>query len=261
VDFVTKPSGTVSRDLDRVAERLLDALRAAASANLDMLPVRIAPAPVAPRPRRAPRARPGAPTAVLIAASTGGPRALSEMVPRLPTRLGAAVLIVQHMPARFTRTFAERLDSAGRLRVTEAADGDEVRSDHVYLAPGDFHMRVRRDGGKVRIALDQGPNLWGVRPAADHLFHSASEVYGPNTVGVVLTGMGRDGAAGLASVVAAGGYGIAQDRATSVIFGMPAAAAASAHRVLPLGEVPLTVAREVSLRGRGRPLAAAGEEP
>jgi two-component system, chemotaxis family, protein-glutamate methylesterase/glutaminase len=262
VDFVTKPSGTVSRDLDRVAERLLDALRAAAAANLDMLPVRMAPASrVAPRPRRAPRARPGAPTAVLIAASTGGPRALSEMVPRLPARLGAAVLIVQHMPARFTRTFAERLDSAGRLRVTEAADGDEVRSDHVYLAPGDFHMRVRRDGGKVRIALDQGPNLWGVRPAADHLFRSASEVYGPNAVGVVLTGMGRDGAAGLASVVAAGGYGIAQDRATSVIFGMPAAAASCAHRVLPLGEMPITVAREVSLRGTGRPLAATGEEP
>jgi two-component system, chemotaxis family, protein-glutamate methylesterase/glutaminase len=270
VDFVAKPSGTISLDLATVGERLLDALRAAASANLKMLPVRMgrrpahppAPAPAAPVPpprrRRAP-AGDAAPTVVAIAASTGGPRALTELVPQLRVPLGAAVLVVQHMPARFTRTFAERLDGAGPLRVTEAADGDAVRPDHLYLAPGDFHMRLIREGGEVRIALDQDPSIWGVRPAADPLFRSVAEVYGARSVGVVLTGMGRDGAAGLGAIVEAGGYGIAQDRATSVIFGMPAAAAAVADEVLPLDAIAAAVAREVAARPRGRASAPAAE--
>jgi two-component system chemotaxis response regulator CheB len=264
VDFVAKPSGTISLDLDTVGERLLDALRAAATANLEMLPVRMgrraAPAPpLRPGPRPRPRGAP-AEAAVAIAASTGGPRALSELVPRLRSPLGAAVLVVQHMPARFTRTFAERLDGMGPLRVTEAAHGDVVRPDHLYLAPGDYHMRVVREGGEVRIALDQGPTLWGVRPAADPLFRSVAEVYGARSVGVVLTGMGRDGAGGLGAIVDAGGHGIAQDRATSVIFGMPAAAAPVASQVLPLDAVPAALARAVAARTPRASAARAAEE-
>jgi two-component system, chemotaxis family, protein-glutamate methylesterase/glutaminase len=252
VDFVAKPSGTISLDLDTVSERLLDALRAAAAANLAPIPLRIA------RPRGTPRrggaarrrVRPGdaAPVAVAVAASTGGPRALSELVPQLPASLGAALLVVQHMPARFTRTFAERLDGMAPLRVSEAVDGEPVRAGHVYLAPGDHHMRVVRAGGEVRIALDREPTLWGVRPAADPLFRSVSEAFGARAVGVVLTGMGRDGAAGLAAMTAAGAHGIAQDRATPVIFGMPAAAAAAAHEVLALDAIPAAVEREVAGR-------------
>jgi two-component system, chemotaxis family, protein-glutamate methylesterase/glutaminase len=259
VDFVAKPSGTISLDLETVAERLLDALRAAASANLKVIPVRFPAAPPATTPARRPaRGRrapaPGAPAGaapgvlVAIAASTGGPRALTELLPRLRPPLGAAVLVVQHMPARFTRTFAERLDGMSALRIGEAADGEPVRPDRVYLAPGDHHMRLVRDGDEVRIALDQGPSIWGVRPAADPLFRSVAELYGPRTVGVVLTGMGRDGAAGLRAVVDAGGHGIAQDRATSVIFGIPAAAAPVAHEVLPLGEMAVAIEREVAAR-------------
>jgi two-component system, chemotaxis family, protein-glutamate methylesterase/glutaminase len=256
VDFVAKPSGTISLDLDTVGERLLDALRAAASANLGAIPLRMGrgarppaqAAPPAPRRRRAPGAGAGAGVAVAIAASTGGPRALSELVPRLGVPLGAAVLVVQHMPARFTRTFAERLDGMGPLHAAEAVDGDVVRPDHLYLAPGDFHMRVVREGGEVRIVLDRGPTLWGVRPAADPLFRSVAEVYGGRAVGVVLTGMGRDGAAGLAAMKEAGAHGIAQDRATSVIFGMPAAAAATADEVLPLDAIPAAVERAVAAR-------------
>jgi two-component system, chemotaxis family, protein-glutamate methylesterase/glutaminase len=255
---VTKPSWTVPRAIDRVAERLLDALRAAAAANLRMLPVRMGSAdavaePPTPRPRRGTGAR----SAVVIAASTGGPRALSALVPRLPAALGAAVLIVQHMPARFTRTFAERLNALGPLPVTEAVHGEPIRDDHVYLAPGNFHMRVRVDGGTPCIALDQEPTLWGVRPAADHLFRTAAGAYGSGTVGVVLTGMGRDGAAGLDAVVGAGGYGIAQDRASSVIFGMPAAAAPIANEVVALDGVHGVIAREVARRG-GRAARARG---
>lgn len=300
VDFVAKPSGTISLNLDTVADRLLEALRAAATANLSVIPVRVrrpaaaapAPPPVeAPaepaadphagvdasarrrrrtRPEAEPVRRPVAPaaeagraaeTVVAIAASTGGPRALTELIPRLRAPLGAAVLIVQHMPARFTRSFAERLDGMSALRVTEAAEGDLVRPDRVYLAPGDFHMRVVRDGGENRIALDQEPTIWGVRPAADRLFRSVAELFGPRAVGVVLTGMGRDGAEGLREIVDAGGYGIAQDRASSVIFGMPAAAAKSADAVLPLDAIHLGIEREVDLRAApAHAFHSAGEE-
>jgi two-component system chemotaxis response regulator CheB len=294
VDFVAKPSGTISLNLDTVADRLLEALRAAATANLSVIPVRVRrPAPAAPpagapaetsgdaeaaapaeasarRKRRKPEAeprRPAAPavdtrrtadTVVAIAASTGGPRALTELIPRLRAPLGAAVLIVQHMPARFTRSFAERLDGMSPLRVSEAADGERVCADHVYLAPGDYHMRVVRDGGEVRIALDQEPTMWGVRPAADRLFRSVAELFGPRAVGVVLTGMGRDGAEGLREIVDAGGFGIAQDRASSVIFGMPAAAARAADEVMPLDLIHTGIERQVDARSAPA-LAASGE--
>jgi two-component system chemotaxis response regulator CheB len=290
VDFVAKPSGTISLNLDTVADRLLDAMRAAATANLSVIPVRVRRPPAAPveagvdpeaagraeptaRRRRRTRTeeprRPAAPspgtgrsaeTVVAIAASTGGPRALTELVPRLRAPLGAAVLIVQHMPARFTRSFAERLDGMSALRVTEAADGDLVHPDRVYLAPGDFHMRVVRENGEVRIALDQEPTVWGVRPAADRLFRTVAELFGARAVGVVLTGMGRDGAEGLREIVDAGGYGIAQDRASSVIFGMPAAAARAADAVLPLDAIHLGIEREVDLRAAPAFALPAGDE-
>ncbi|HEU4881212.1 MAG TPA: chemotaxis response regulator protein-glutamate methylesterase [Longimicrobium sp.] len=294
VDFVAKPSGTISLNLDTVADRLLQALRAASTANLAVLPVRVrrpsappppndpaeetngaapaqtsvapprrrkrAPAPAAEPPTRAAHVGRSAETVVAIAASTGGPRALTELVPRLRAPLGAAVLIVQHMPPRFTRSFAERLDGMSRLRVVEAAEGDVVRPDHVYLAPGDWHMRVIREGGEVRIALDQEPTIWGVRPAADPLFRTVAEAFGARAVGVVLTGMGKDGAEGLRDIVESGGYGIAQDRASSVIYGMPAAAAKIADTVLPLDEIHLGIERELDARAALSLAAAPGGE-
>jgi two-component system, chemotaxis family, protein-glutamate methylesterase/glutaminase len=248
VDFVAKPSGSISPDLVHAKDRLLDALRAGLRANLSNVRPPAArrriPALRIPALREAEVRRP-ARAAVAIAASTGGPRALAEVIPQLPAGLPAAVLVVQHMPARFTASLARRLAALSALPVEEAVDGEEVLEGRVYVAPGEQHLRVAEQDGVRRIALDREPTLWGVRPAADHLFRSVAAVYGAAAVGVVLTGMGRDGSEGLRRVVERGGVGIAQDRATSVIYGMPQLAAPSAEAVLPLDRIAAAIDERV----------------
>jgi two-component system chemotaxis response regulator CheB len=242
VDFVRKPSGPISLDLETVGESLMAALRAGTQVNLGSVQLLA-------RPRFVDSVLPGtaadASYAVAIAASTGGPRALAEVIPNLPSDLDAAVFVVQHMPAGFTRRLAARLDSMSHLPVSEAQEGETVEVNHVYLAPGGHHMRVAKGvGGRRQITLDEGPTIWGVRPAADPLFTSISDHFGRQSVGVVLTGMGRDGSDGLHAIRAAGGIGIVQDRDTSTIYGMPHAALlrAGADRVAALEDVAAAVA-------------------
>jgi two-component system chemotaxis response regulator CheB len=250
VDFVRKSSGPISLDLETVAETLLAALRAATQVNLAGVQVLARPRFVDPElPTVAPPLPTGATAAVAIASSTGGPRALAEVIPNLPGDLRAAVLVVQHMPAGFTRSLAARLDLMSKLRVAEAAHGESIQDRHVYLAPGGLHMSVVSDErGTRRIALDSNPPVWGVRPAADPLFASVAQHFGRAAVGVVLTGMGRDGAEGLRRMREAGGQGVVQDRATSTIYGMPQAALqrAGAELVVALGDVAPAI---VSLLG------------
>ncbi|MDQ4079892.1 MAG: chemotaxis-specific protein-glutamate methyltransferase CheB, partial [Gemmatimonadota bacterium] len=218
VDFVKKPGGPISLDIGGVRDRLLDALRASREVNLRGVSVlarrsghRVAV--------RAVNAGSWATRVIAVAASTGGPRALAELVPALRADVDAAVLIVQHMPAGFTKSLAERLDLHSPLAVAEATDGERVVHNRVYLAPGGQHMRVRLEAGVPVIALDTTPPVWGVRPSADPLFRSVADVFGAASIGVVLTGMGRDGAEGLRAIHEAGGLGVAQDRATSIIYG------------------------------------------
>ncbi|MHC5269564.1 protein-glutamate methylesterase/protein-glutamine glutaminase [Enterococcus sp. LJL98] len=154
--------------------------------------------------------------AVVIGASTGGPKSLLKIIKDLPAPLRLPIFIVQHMPKGFTASFAQRMNEESQVEVKEAEHGEPIQNK-VYLAPGDYHMVVR-DG---RIWLDQEEKVHGTRPAVDHLFRSAAQVYGKELVGLLLTGMGRDGAAGMKQIVLQGGYNIAQDKESSIVFGMP----------------------------------------
>ena len=251
VDLVAKEEERGTAATARFAERLLIVLRAARAAEVKRL--------AAPE-RRQREVVPGpqstatgvARLCVAVAASTGGPRALAEIVPQLPIGLDAAVLIVQHMPPKFTRSLAERLASQSRFRVVEAQHAMPVLTDTAYVAPGDYHMRVTSGPNGPLLALDQEPSVWGVRPAADPLFSSVASQFGPRAIGVVLTGIGRDGAHGLRKIHDAGGIGIAQDRETATIYGMPGAAlqAGGARYVLPVTEIAGRVAIEL---GRMKP--------
>jgi two-component system chemotaxis response regulator CheB len=245
VDFVHKPSGSPRDTADLLAARLLDALRAASCVNLRGVAMLARPSLVE---HTTPAVPLGAAThAVVIAASTGGPRALAEVVSKLPAGLDAAVLVVQHMPAGFTTSLAMRLNAMSPLGVTEARHGDRIEHGRVYVAPGGMHMRVIDVAGVPMIALDQTPPIWGVRPSADPLFRSAAQRFGAALVGVVLTGMGRDGAEGLRAIRDRAGYAIVQDKATSIVYGMPQAALATAgaDRTLPLGEIALEIGAAV----------------
>lgn len=248
VDFVRKPSGPISLDFDVVRERLVDALRAAAVVNLGGISVLARASLVEPTPP--PTAIGGATRCVCIAASTGGPRALADVIPRLPAGLDAAVLVVQHMPAGFTRSLATRLDGISRLHVTEAVEGESLVHGRVYIAPGGQHMRLSPGAHGQAIALDGGPPVWGVRPAADPLFKDVAHAFGGDAVAAVLTGMGRDAADGVRAILDAGGDAVAQDKATSIIYGMPQAAVAigGAQRVLPVREIPHAITEMVGAR-------------
>ncbi|WP_242448343.1 chemotaxis response regulator protein-glutamate methylesterase [Cellulomonas sp. WB94] len=273
-DYVTKPSntGSVQESLAQVAGQLLPKIKAlvprvqpvSASAFRATPPGAASLTGAAPRAagiarvpdgaHRLPgtlRAEPAphAVRAVILGSSTGGPEALSRFVSGLSAPLPVPVLIVQHMPPVFTRQLAARLDRMGPSTVVECAGDEELVPGHVYIAPGDRHLELRRSGAGVRTVLTDSPPVNFCRPSVDVLFRSAVGVLGGDLLAVVLTGMGADGRTGCEAVVSAGGTVVVQDEATSVVWGMPGAVASAglAHRVLPIADVPHTV--EALVRG------------
>ena len=175
---------------------------------------------------------------IALGASTGGVQALTEVLTALPATCPGVVL-VQHMPARFTASFAERLDSICAVEVREAADGDNVIPGRVLIAPGGHHMRLRRSGARYHVEVVDGPDVHHQKPSVDVLFEAVAKYAGANAVGAILTGMGADGAQGLLTMRRAGARTIAQDEATSTVFGMPMEAikCGAAEKVLPLSDV------------------------
>jgi two-component system, chemotaxis family, protein-glutamate methylesterase/glutaminase len=191
-----------------------------------------------------PRRIGGGPRLVVIVCSTGGPRALGELLPLLPSPLGAGAVVVQHMPQGFTASLAARLDAASPLAVREAAGGEPLAPGTVLVAPGGAHLRLA--GGRARLSEEQP--VGGLRPRADLTIADAARLYGPRTLLVVLTDMGRDGLEGARAVRAAGGRVLAEDESTCAVYGMPRAVvdAGLADEVLPLDALPAAIAREAA---------------
>jgi two-component system chemotaxis response regulator CheB len=239
VDFVLKPNADVADGLVEMAADLTDKIRAAAAAVVKRYVDPVAKARRAPPPP-SPAQSPARPTRcddtiLVIGASTGGTEALKDLLERVP-RTAPPILVTQHMPPGFTRSFAERLDRLCEIDVCEATAGMRLLSGNAYIAPGSAHLLVARRGSVGYTALDDGPTVNRHRPAVDVLFRSAAQTYGKRVIGVILTGMGRDGTAGMGELYAADAYTIAQDEATCVVFGMPKAAieAGVVHKVAPL---------------------------
>ena len=239
VDFVTKPAGEVSVDLSKIADELRSKLLAAASAKPRASSASLSvPSPRTTSPIAIPRTTlPGAlPRLCVIAVSTGGPAALSEVIPALPVDLRLAIVVVQHMPAGFTGALAERLHAQSRVAVREAQAGDRPLAGGVLIAPGDRHLEFDETGACI---LTDGPLVNGCRPAADVTMQSAAKVYGRRTLAVVMTGMGKDGTAGALAIKRMQGKTAAQDAETSVIYGMPKAAieAGAIDEICALGDI------------------------
>ncbi len=185
---------------------------------------------------------------VAIGCSTGGPNALSQLLPALPDGFAVPVLIVQHMPPAFTRFFAQRLSSLCPLPVKEAAGGEALLPGQVWVAPGGFHLEVAADGARQKLRLSQAPPENSCRPSVDVLFRSLAPVFGGRVLAVVLTGMGQDGLRGCELLAAAGAQIVAQDEASSVVWGMPGfvAKAGLAEAVLPLSEIAGRIVERVA---------------
>ncbi|TGY87535.1 chemotaxis response regulator protein-glutamate methylesterase [Marinicauda algicola] len=246
-DYAPKPEAGRVAGADAYRAELLQKL-VALTPGRRARPAAVPAASATPAPR--PAFVPGRCELLVIGASTGGPQALREVARVLPRDCRVPVVIVQHMPKLFTAILAEHLSKVG-MPAREAIDGEVLQPGHVYVAPGDFHLTVRGAPGAFTAGLDQTPPVNFCRPAVDPLFASAAEAAGRGLVAAVLTGMGHDGREGARKVRAAGGRVIAQDQATSVVWGMPGAVAEAglADQILPLGEIGPMLSRY--LRGQG----------
>ncbi|MEN3000712.1 MAG: chemotaxis response regulator protein-glutamate methylesterase [Armatimonadota bacterium] len=263
IDFVTKPSGAISFDLYKVSSQIVEKVKAAAHVPRARLISSFHKVP--PATQGEPKAEIGSPLQrgnlqegiadttpssadglplVVIGASTGGPRALSLLMGQLPSYFHAPMLIIQHMPEGFTRSFAERLDRLSHMHVREAQEGDRLQAGIAYLAPGGRHLQVARGG---RLHLSDEPPVHGVRPAVDVTLLSIAQHYTGKVVVAILTGMGSDGAMGIRALHAKGARILAEDESSCVVFGMPRAAIQTGcvHRVAPIEQMAQYITEEV----------------
>lgn len=239
VDFVTKPKISIQTGMREYTDLIADKIRAASKARIRArtLPQAGAEGGVPLPQLRNPLM--SSEKLIIVGASTGGTEAIREFLMQMPSDC-PGILITQHMPEGFTRSFAKRLDSLCRISVQEAAGNERVLPGHAYIAPGHSHLLLTRSGANYMTKLDQGEPVNRHRPSVDVLFRSAAQHAGKNAVGVILTGMGKDGAAGMLEMKTAGAYNFAQDEASCVVFGMPreAIAVGATHEVGALQALP-----------------------
>jgi two-component system chemotaxis response regulator CheB len=240
VEVLGKPDGAFS--VGDLGEELVQKVRAAAHVRFNQAQS-FTPTPAPPAPRLAPLVQ-TTDKIIAIGASTGGTEAIKEILVRLPQNTPGLV-IVQHMPPKFTSAFAERLNQQCALEVKEAQDGDSVVTGRALIAPGNYHMLLKRSGARYFVQVKTGPPVHHQRPSVDVLFNSAALSAGANVIGVILTGMGADGAEGLLAMKERGAYTIAQDEASCVVFGMPKEAIkrGATYKVLPLTRIPDEIRR------------------
>jgi two-component system chemotaxis response regulator CheB len=257
-DYVTKPSnvGSAAQALECIRTELIPKIKAICGRNAGVVLPATPIVPAAPKvplpltriPRNTERV-----DIVAIGISTGGPNALADLLPALPSDFPVPVVIVQHMPPVFTRLLAERLAAKSRIDVREGCAGAVLKPGCAWIAPGDYHMTVQGDRNQAILGTHQGPPENSCRPAADVLFRSVAEVYKPHALAVIMTGMGQDGLRGCERIYELGGQVLAQDEASSVVWGMPAfvARAGLADKVLPLNQLGPEIARRATI-GRVR---------
>lgn len=257
-DYVTKPAnvGSVTVAMQRIRDELVPKIRSLCKVEQFVATPRPYSNPVtAAAPTRSPSSlqRPevplvgGRPELLVIGVSTGGPNALAALLPKLSPSIPVPILIVQHMPPLFTRLLAERLASVSGMPAREGVAGAVLKPGEIWLAPGGYHMEVERNLNVLRLKIHEEPPENSCRPAVDVLFRSAARSVGSRCLGVILTGMGSDGVRGCEDLRDAGAQVLAQDEATSVVWGMPGAVARAglAHRVLPLEELPVEINRRI----------------
>lgn len=248
LDFILKPSGEISLDIPKLKEEIISKIKMISVVEMDkfLASLRSAGSSVAlsHKPGRAEAIK----KLVVIGASTGGPKAILNIMQQVPRDIAAGFLIVQHMPKGFTASFAERLSWESEIRTKEAVEGDIILPGRAFVAPAGYHALVERHAERfLRIRLSEEPLVNFVRPAVDVSMVSAADIFGKDVIGVVLTGMGKDGLAGARQIKEKGGVVIVQDEATSVIWGMPKMVyeAGIADKVVPLSGIAQAITEEV----------------
>jgi len=244
-DFVCKPSGEISVDIKKIQKELIEKIKLAKT--VDIKKIKFYDTEKIKEPLNEKKEGLKVKILVIIVSSTGGPKALSDLIPKLPRNLNAGFLVIQHMAPGFTTSLASRLNSQSLMEVKEAENGDEIKPSRILIAPGNFHMEVKKDGEIYKVELNQKPPKLGVRPCADITILSAVKNFEGKILCVILTGMGKDGALGSEKVKAKGGVIIAQNKETSVIFGMPKAVIDKGivNRVVPIDIMSDTIIEEI----------------
>lgn len=255
VDFIAKPKSDIRQGMDEFGAEIVSKIRIAASSRVRRWSGTAQPKAVTSLAPLLGNRRASTEKLIAIGASTGGTEAIREVLINLPPD-APGVLVTQHMPAGFTLSFAQRLDSLCRISVKQAEHGERILPGHAYIAPGDSHLMLARSGADYTVATSQADPVNRHRPSVEVLFHSVAQHAGPNAIGVMLTGMGKDGALAMVEMKRSGSYNIAQDEASCVVFGMPkeAIAAGAVDEILPIGEIGSRVmsvlARDVRLVSR-----------